>query len=180
MNEAEAKRPVSDAEAMRPVSGAAGKRSASGAASSWVRAGVILRSSAGIAAIERIRGGLVYFTLPGGRVEPGETAEEAAQREAYEELGVVVKLVGLVATVQFRENTQLYYLAEPVSGEFGTGAGEEMDSPADSPAGTYRAVWVPPGQPELKPAPIAAALSAGPDLDQLLATWLTQPPAFTE
>jgi ADP-ribose pyrophosphatase YjhB (NUDIX family) len=146
----------------------------------WIRAGVVLRSSAGIAAIERIRGDLVYFTLPGGRLEPGETPEEAAQREAHEELGVVVKLVGLVATVQFRENTQLYYLAELVRGEFGTGTGEEMDSPADSPAGTYRAVWVPPTQPNLKPQPIAEALSAAADPDELLANWLTQPPVFDE
>ena len=147
---------------------------------SWIRAGVVFLSADVIAAIERIRGDLVYFTLPGGRLEPGETPEEAARREAYEELGVVVKLVGLVATVNFHESIQLYYLAEIVSGEFGTGTGEEMDSPADSPAGTYRAVWVPPDQPELKPAPIADALSASPDLDQLLAAWLTQPPTFTE
>ncbi len=31
-----------------------------------IRAGVILLSDQGIAAIERVRGGLVYFTLPGG------------------------------------------------------------------------------------------------------------------
>lgn len=153
---------------------------AAGSLSTWIRAGVVLRSSEGIAAIERIRGDLTYYVLPGGRLEPGETSEDAAQREAYEELGVVVKLVGLVATVHFRDNTQLYYLAEIVSGEFGTGTGEEMDSPADSPVGTYRAVWVPADQPDLKPQPIATALAATTDPDALLATWLTQPPVFDE
>jgi ADP-ribose pyrophosphatase YjhB (NUDIX family) len=162
---------MSDAEAKHP---------ASDGAAAWIRAGVVLRSPAGIAAIERIRGDLVYFTLPGGRVEPGETPEEAAQREAYEELGVVVKLLGLVATVNFRESTQLYYLADLVSGDFGTGTGEEMDSPANSPAGTYRAVWVPPTQPNLKPQPIAEALSSAPDLEALLASWLTEPVILDE
>jgi 8-oxo-dGTP diphosphatase len=149
----------------------------------WVRAGVVLRSSEGIAAIERIRGDLTYYVLPGGRLEPGETPEEAAQREAYEELGVVVKLIGLVATVQYRENTQLYYLADLVSGEFGTGAGEEMDSPADSPSGTYRGVWIPPDQlavHDLKPQPIAEALRGTADPEELLAGWLTAPRIFDE
>jgi 8-oxo-dGTP diphosphatase len=152
----------------------------SGKAPAWIRAGVVLRSPEGFAAIERVRGELAYFTLPGGRIEPGETAEEAAAREAYEELGVVVKIVGLVATVNFRESIQLYYLAEAVGGEFGTGTGEEMDSPAGSEAGTYRAVWVRPEQPDLKPQPIADALSATPDPDALLVDWLAQPVVFDE
>ena len=149
----------------------------------WIRAGVVLRSSEGFAAIERVRSGLTYFTLPGGGVEPGETSEEAAAREAYEELGVVVKIVGLVATVHFRENTQLYYLAELVSGEFGSGTGAEMDSPADSPAGSYRAVWIPQHQlavRDLKPVAIAAALRAAIDPDSLMADWLARPTVFEE
>jgi hypothetical protein len=54
-----------------------------------------------------------------------------------------------------------------------------MDSPADSPSGTYRAVWLPADQPELKPHSIADALAAA-DPDALLATWLAQPPVFDE
>ena len=30
-----------------------------------------------------------------------------------------------------------------LGGEFGTGTGEEMDSPAESEAGSYRPVWLP-------------------------------------
>jgi 8-oxo-dGTP diphosphatase len=37
-----------------------------------------------------------YWSLPGGRIEPGETHEEAAVREVLEEIGLQVKLVRVV------------------------------------------------------------------------------------
>jgi ADP-ribose pyrophosphatase YjhB (NUDIX family) len=39
-------------------------------------------------------------TLPGGHVEIGETFQEAFIREAREELGIVVELIGLVTIYQ--------------------------------------------------------------------------------
>lgn len=146
-----------------------------------MRAGVVLLSKDGIAAIERVRDGTTYYVLPGGQVEDGETVAEAARRETHEELGLLVRIHGLIAVVNFNQHTQHYFLAEPVGGEFGTGAGPEMDSSAESVAGSYRALWLPPERfGEVRPKPIAAALAAGPDPERLLQAWLAAPVAFEE
>ncbi|WP_344154866.1 NUDIX domain-containing protein [Kribbella yunnanensis] len=146
-----------------------------------IRAGVVLFSPEGIAVIERVRDGLTYYVLPGGQVDPGETLAEAARRETYEELGLHVRIHGAVAVVNFRDTTQHYFLAETIAGDFGTGDGPEMDSPADSERGSYRAMWLPPHRyGELKPKPIGATLAAVPDPEALVTEWLTAPPAFDE
>jgi 8-oxo-dGTP diphosphatase len=40
------------------------------------------------------------FTFPGGRVELGETLEEAALRELQEEVGVIAEIAGFIAHVE--------------------------------------------------------------------------------
>jgi 8-oxo-dGTP diphosphatase len=148
-----------------------------------IRAGVILVTDHGLAAIERVRTGLRYHTLPGGRVEPGETSAEAAVRETHEELGLIVKLHGLAAVVNFKHTTQHYYLATPLSGTFATGTGPEMTSPPTPDSGTYRAVWLPVRDlthQNLRPPAIATALQSTAHTDHLLQTWLTEPPTFDE
>jgi len=147
------------------------------------RAGIVLLTNDGIAAIERVRDGMTYHTLPGGQVESGESPAEAARREAYEELGVMVKIRGLVAVVHFGLRTQRYFLAEHIGGEFGTGDGPEMGSSAESELGSYRAVWLPVGDlvgRELKPKPIAAALHGAPDPEWMLDGWLESAVVFEE
>jgi 8-oxo-dGTP diphosphatase len=143
-----------------------------------IRAGVVLLTGSGVAAIERVRDGMTYYTLPGGGVEDGETPQEAAVRETHEELGLIVRVDGLVAVINFRGSTQYYYRAEVLGGEFGAGTGEELASPAHSKAGSYRAVWLEPRQlavRDVRPASIAQALAAAPGRERLLDDWSQTP-----
>lgn len=109
------------------------------------RAGIVLIEDNKVALIERHRAGLDYFVFPGGGVDEGETAEQAAVREAMEELGVEVVVRQKVAEIQFDTSTQVYFLVERVAGEFGAGVGEEFTDadPNDPEEGVYIPIWMP-------------------------------------
>ena len=109
------------------------------------RAGIVLIEDNKVALIERHRAGLDYYVFPGGGVDDGESPEQAAIREAMEELGVEVAIKQKVAVIHFDQSTQVYFLVERVSGEFGTGMGEEFtDSDPDDPQeGIYIRIWMP-------------------------------------
>lgn len=108
-----------------------------------VRGGVILVRDGALAVIERRRVGVgTYYVLPGGGCEPGESPQDAAIREGFEELGLHLELRGLVATVAFNGNLQHYFTAAVTGGHFGGGTGPEMQDPLESPGGSHRAVWL--------------------------------------
>jgi 8-oxo-dGTP pyrophosphatase MutT (NUDIX family) len=109
------------------------------------RAGIILIENDRVALIERHRAGLDYFVFPGGGVDEGETPEQAAIREAMEELGVEVAIKRKVVVIHFDQSTQVYYLVERVGGEFGSGTGEEFtdSDPNDPEEGIYIPIWMP-------------------------------------
>lgn len=109
---------------------------------SRVRSAIILMEDERVALIRRVNSKGVYHLFPGGGVEPGETPEEAALREAQEELGLEVEILGLAAIVEFEGKQQRYYWARRVGGAFGSGTGSELSSPMDSEAGSYAPVWV--------------------------------------
>ncbi len=106
------------------------------------RSAIILIEEDKLALIERHRAGLHYFAFPGGGVDEGECPEQAAIREAEEELGIVVEIKQKVAEVLFNKNIQYYFLAEKLGGEFGTGTGEEYGE-YNPMHGTYHPVWMP-------------------------------------
>lgn len=107
------------------------------------RSGIILIHEGKLALIERHKQGRHYFAFPGGGVDEGETDEQAAIREAEEELGIQVKIVQKAATIlRSGRRDQVYFLVDWVNGDFGTGTGEEYSDP-DEFNGTYYPLWMP-------------------------------------
>jgi 8-oxo-dGTP pyrophosphatase MutT (NUDIX family) len=109
-----------------------------------VRAGVVLIEDGKVALIERHRAGRHYYVFPGGGADEDETPEQAAIREMEEETGLRVTIKCKVAEIHFDLSIQHYFLVEKVSGEFGSGTGEEFtDSDPDNPAqGIYIPTWL--------------------------------------
>ena len=127
-----------------------------------IRAGIVLIEDNKVALIERHRAGMHYFVFPGGGVDEGETPEQAAIREAMEELGIEVAIKQKVAEVHLgRKSRQIYFLVEQIGGKFGTGTGEEFtDSDPDHPEeGIYSPIWMPveelPQHTNIYPADVA-------------------------
>lgn len=142
------------------------------------RAGMILIQDHKIALIERTRKETHYFHMPGGRVEEGETIEEAVVREAEEELGLRVHVEQLIAIIHYRKAPQYYYWFKPISGIFGQGRGPEMIGLYPPERGSYQAIWMPLDElihHEIRPAPLISLLY---DID--LGKFPAQPYEFFE
>ncbi|MFH0348551.1 NUDIX domain-containing protein [Bacillus vallismortis] len=104
------------------------------------RGSVVIVDKEKVGLIQRIRDGSIYYVFPGGGFEDDETPEEGAKREAFEELGVEVKVNECIAKVEFN-GTQYFYLSEIVEGTFGTGQGEEYTNEKRD-RGTYLPMWI--------------------------------------
>jgi 8-oxo-dGTP pyrophosphatase MutT (NUDIX family) len=104
------------------------------------RGSVIIIEDNKVGLIKRVREEAVYYVFPGGGIEEGETSIEAAKREAFEELGVEVKIKECIAKVEFN-GIQYFFLSEIIKGTFGTGQGEEYTD-KERDRGTYLPVLV--------------------------------------
>lgn len=102
------------------------------------RGSVVIVENNRIALMKRIKDGEIYYVFPGGGIEDGETPEVCAKREAFEELGVVVKVNACIAKVEF-QGLQYFFLSEILCGAFGTGRGEEYKA---KDRGTYLPIWI--------------------------------------
>ena len=112
------------------------------------RAGALILHNGRVLLIERRREAETYYLFPGGRIEPGETPEEALVREVREELGLDVAARRLVAEVTYNGDIQSYYIAELITAVPAAFAGDEA---AD-------AVWLPiDGLSDLPVRPAAVA-----------------------
>ena len=110
-----------------------------------VRARVVLVETGHVAWIKRRRDDDHYFLFPGGGVEVGETAADAAIREAWEELGVEVEVGEALYEEAFGDARFVYYSARIVGGEFGTGAWPDhaaRTALARARSGTHTPVWL--------------------------------------
>jgi len=70
--------------------------------------------------VERDGAEFVFWAAPGGEIEPGETESAAAERELREELGLSLRVSGLIFTQRntfphqgmLQDNTDFYFRAE--------------------------------------------------------------------
>ncbi|MBC5638730.1 NUDIX domain-containing protein [Ornithinibacillus sp. BX22] len=104
------------------------------------RASVVIIENQKVALIKRKNAGSVYYVFPGGGIEKEESPEDGARREAFEELGVEVKVKECIAEVEYY-GIQYYFLSEIINGTFGTGQGEEYTD-KERNRGIYLPVWV--------------------------------------
>ncbi|WP_090042521.1 NUDIX domain-containing protein [Clostridium frigidicarnis] len=97
---------------------------------SKLRARAIIPYEECILLIHRIReeqgAKLDYYVFPGGGVEDGENEEQCVIREVYEELGIDIKVCREIYRLRNNGEVEIFFLAEYIGGEIGTGNGAEF------------------------------------------------------
>lgn len=120
-------------------------------------AAVILQRGDGRVLLIHENYGRRRWSLPGGAVEPGEAPWEAAVREAYEEIGVRVRIGHLAAICFVRQQPdQEDHLAFGFTGEI---IGPGLPRVAD-PAEIAEIAWLLPGEwpePRTRSGPVLVA-----------------------
>ena len=91
-----------------------------------IRVRAIIIHEGKLASMYREKQGRVFYTFPGGGLEGNESEEDCVKREVFEEFGIVVKPIKKVYTYENQNSIEHFYIAEWISGEFGSGKGEEF------------------------------------------------------
>lgn len=77
--------------------------------------------------MHRIKNNKDYYTFAGGGLDTDETYQECIVREVKEEFGINIKCEKLIYDYVSNYTEQQFFLTKYISGEFGTGMGEEFD-----------------------------------------------------
>lgn len=85
----------------------------------------IIVSNNQLVTMYRERQGKIFYTFPGGGMEENETEEECVKREVLEEFGMTVEPVKKAYIYESDSRTEYFYVCNWISGEFGSGEGEE-------------------------------------------------------
>lgn len=122
------------------ISGTAGCASASyGAVVQGPRAVAIVQRGREVLVVKRHYRGRDYAVLPGGSVEPGESFEEAAVRELFEESSLRARVAGQVLAGEHNGREARYFLMADVTGTPQLGVPELEDH---CPENSFELVWV--------------------------------------
>lgn len=120
-----------------------------------ISAGVLALRNSSILLVHHLRPGIHDFWAgPGGGVEGGEELHEAAEREAFEEAGVRVKMRAMAYIDELIDQSgrmvKFWFLADYVSGEIDVSA-NPAEGESISEAGWFTRDALPPGHvfPEL-------------------------------
>ena len=108
--------------------------------------------------MRRRKRGEDYYVVPGGGIEPGETPEEAAVREAREETGLDVRLDRNLGVIEDNGRQGHYFLATEFDGEQAVGGPERERM---SPENRYDLEWIGVGrlrEIDLRPSHAISAL----------------------
>ncbi len=104
------------------------------------RAAVLIIDDGQILLFYRYNYGRVYYIIPGGGVEPGESLEQAGIREIKEELGLDISLGQKLWTYLNQGHPEHYFLATSFNGIVRLGGPElEMQSSQN----LHRPEWIP-------------------------------------
>lgn len=104
------------------------------------RAAVLIIREGKILLLRRSKYGRLYYVVPGGGVENGETIEEAAIREIHEETGLQIGLHYKFWEYNNAGHLEHYFLATHFAGEPCLGGPE---AERQSSQNIYRLEWVP-------------------------------------
>jgi ADP-ribose pyrophosphatase YjhB (NUDIX family) len=92
----------------------------------------------------REKAGEKYFSIPGGRIEQGESLEQTVVRELLEETSInvqVIKFLGVFEHVDEAKQQNLF-LCKYISGEPKLGDAVEMANMKSDPTNYYKPQWV--------------------------------------